>query len=1742
VIPNVRRIAAPWAHRITLVFAGLLVGGAIPAARGDEPAPIELTKNPTYFYDAQGRRAFTPSTDEWVVAIAPAQITRGTDGKVERPAFIGPAVTPDRLPACARRMERQIEQRGVFVARGLDPSAVASRAEVRYALPVIYWPESNVPFYPTNQVLVRLNRAGDEPQLRDLALRLGCSVTPLPRGENRYRLTVNDTRAVHPIAVANYLHELEGLTDYAQPNLFAPKITHAPTPIDDPLYLSLQWHLDGDVAKGADPNSDINVESAWNTDFGTNAEGSRSVHVAVIDECVEMMHPDLFPNWQAGIDVDDGPPYTDFDPSPDGGQRHGTACAGLAVAKANNIGVRGVSPNSGLIGIKFFGGDNADTAYAFLFAMDPDNNGDHSDGAAILSNSWSYGSGTFLPPDVANAINTVALQGRNGKGTLVFFASGNDDHTVNGVSALAQMATTYAIGGTNSHAKHTEFSDVGPEVGVTAPTNDRGDDGVRFPWLDITTVDNTGAGGYNGLPDLDYTNGFGGTSAATPIAAGAAALVLSHDETMTADQLMAILQHTAVRLDEPYGRFDGITGHSHRFGYGRVDMGAAVAAVTAGQRWPAPAKNLNISAQVNANLLTWSVPTLDYATSLLVRSEKPFAWMPTDGVSYNVNDEVAPGVFVIHSGPANTHTDAGSISGAYFYGVYPRSSTGLYGFGARAHLIRDGIVLFSDNLEGPDPGWTTGGVGNEWQRGVPSSALSSFSQAVNGSGPLAGTRGVRAIGGDRCWGTDLFSTYAPDADAYLETPLVNLTGVAAPVMLEYFDWCLMETFYDTCSVEVVDAGGGFLGYLDPDTGGDYDWTQRVYDLTPFAGQPVKVRFRIQSDELLQRDGWFIDDVKITVAANIPLPPGASDVYVETPENTQAAVGFVANDPNPGTQFDYFVTALPLHGDLFDPFGGQITSVPYELLGAGSTVNYVPDLDYQGPDAFTYEVSDGGLTSNTATVSLSVGTPVVAYDYPLTTDPNWLTEGEWAYGVPLGNDGDPNAGFTGPNVYGYNLAGDYDEDLPAQHLTMLPFNCTGLSRVTIEFARWLGVEAGSFDNASLEASNDGVNWVTIWRHTGGDLQETSWSAQSYNIATVADGQPFVQVRWAMGPTDGNSEFFGWNLDDIRITAIGTPPANQPPLAEPVKGNTAIVTAIDVTLAGSDEDSPSIDYIITELPPDGSLSDPNGGVIAAVPYTLLAGGDVVTYLPDPGFSGFDTFKYQVTDGTLTSNVSTATVHVLSPAPFPYTQDFETGALDVHWFSESTGAGQINVTGAFEPIGNFHVTLDSGSTTLSLNELTLAIDLDGASGVLLYYDWKDFNEETNALPPSWTGSLEGDGVAISEDGETWHLIADFTDPARAEFYQTVLIDLDAAAAAAGIGYNKTFRLRFQQYDNNSIDVDGIALDNIRVLQGTGEPAITMSSLPPATLAESYGPVQVTTLGGDLPLIWSMPIEFTETDLGTADFMTNGVAQGWQGDDLVFDYTLPFAFPFYGVNHTDIKIATDGWINFGSHVGSTWNNSTVLLQFNTRIAPLWDSLIVDALGDIYIDSTTPEQCTIRWDAVTKSGSDPVAFAATLFADGRIRFDYGPGNSPISPTVGVSAGDGDGARYFLAAYDGFASLDQANSVLLDFGKLPPGLNMDTNGIISGTPSKLGDYLPVVKIVDQRDRTDMRTLPITVLTNVFGDFDQDGDADLDDLTWLVTCLEQTTPSGTCIAVFDTNGNEIVDLADFARFQVSFTGP
>ena len=73
-----------------------------------------------------------------------------------------------------------------------------------------------------------------------------------------------------------------------------------------------------------------------------------------------------------------------------------------------------------------------------------------------------------------------------------------------------------------------------------------------------------------------------------------------------------------------------------------------------------------------------------------------------------------------------------------------------------------------------------------------------------------------------------------------------------------------------------------------------------------------------------------------------------------------------------------------------------------------------------------------------------------------------------------------------------------------------------------------------------------------------------------------------------------------------------------------------------------------------------------------------------------------------------------------------------------------------------------------------------------------------------------------------------------------------------------------------------------------------------------------------------------------------------------------------------------------------------------------------------------------IRWDAGTYSGNNQVNVAVTLFSTGKIRFDYGSGNTLLgSPTVGISAGDG--THYtLLNGYNGQATLTNANSVELN--------------------------------------------------------------------------------------------------------------
>lgn len=168
----------------------------------------------------------------------------------------------------------------------------------------------------------------------------------------------------------------------------------------------------------------------------------------------------------------------------------------------------------------------------------------------------------------------------------------------------------------------------------------------------------------------------------------------------------------------------------------------------------------------------------------------------------------------------------------------------------------------------------------------------------------------------------------------------------------------------------------------------------------------------------------------------------------------------------------------------------------------------------------------------------VGPTEVTIAFNLDSDPGWTTQGQWAWGQPTGGGGthggpDPTSGYTGPNVYGYNLDGDYAASLPETHLTSDAIDCSGLFGVQLSFWRWLGVETSDYDHASVSVSNNGTSWTTVWENTG-EVADSAWTHQEFDISAIADNQSTLYLRWTMGQTDSIWQFCGWNIDDITVS--------------------------------------------------------------------------------------------------------------------------------------------------------------------------------------------------------------------------------------------------------------------------------------------------------------------------------------------------------------------------------------------------------------------------------------------------------------------------------------------------------------------------------------------------------------------------------------------------------------------------------
>ncbi len=331
-------------------------------------------------------------------------------------------------------------------------------------------------------------------------------------------------------------------------------------------YYNYQWflHNTGGWPYGT-VDADIDAPEAWAINTG-----SASITVAVLDDGCEINHPDLNDKIDNPYDAVD----SDYDPTPNSWDGHGTCCSGLAAAETNNSqGVAGVSYDCLLMGIRIFysaydGGPligyNSWTVNGINHARD--------NGADVLSVSWTMSSST----SVTNAFNSAHTTGRGGLGCIITAATGNDN--ASSISYPSNLSSIVAVGGTNEDDYRCTPSDWGAGQGSNYGT---GLD-VVAPGNYQYTTDVTGSGGYNGSGD--YYQYFGGTSGAAPVAAGVVALILSVDPTLTATEAEDILKNTAD--DEVGDPSEDTPGYDIYMGYGRVNAHQAVVEASGGTPEP----------------------------------------------------------------------------------------------------------------------------------------------------------------------------------------------------------------------------------------------------------------------------------------------------------------------------------------------------------------------------------------------------------------------------------------------------------------------------------------------------------------------------------------------------------------------------------------------------------------------------------------------------------------------------------------------------------------------------------------------------------------------------------------------------------------------------------------------------------------------------------------------------------------------------------------------------------------------------------------------------------------------------------------------------------------------------------------------------------------------------------------------------------------------------------------------------
>ena len=335
--------------------------------------------------------------------------------------------------------------------------------------------------------------------------------------------------------------------------------------VSNPLY-TRQWHLVYDpetygriaALYGCDVDPDATIHLS-----GVSGYTGKGVKVAVIDDALDLSHEDL---RGAVVRIYDVATRTESVCPPDDTANHGTEVTGLIGASSNTLGIAGVAPESSIYFIRLpFEGAVTESQIVEAFEKAK------AWGVDVVNCSWGSGD---VSDSVKSAIEDLALNGRNSKGTVIVFAVGNggDDRIGDPIgNDESSIEEVIAVGASTIGNRRAPYSNYGDTLDIMAPGG---------YCVGLTTLDQMGdAGLAPGTADYllyDDIHAFAGTSAAAPIVTGVVALMLEADPTLTREAVRQKLITHAEKFDATSCDYNVSTGFSEYCGYGKVDADAVL--------------------------------------------------------------------------------------------------------------------------------------------------------------------------------------------------------------------------------------------------------------------------------------------------------------------------------------------------------------------------------------------------------------------------------------------------------------------------------------------------------------------------------------------------------------------------------------------------------------------------------------------------------------------------------------------------------------------------------------------------------------------------------------------------------------------------------------------------------------------------------------------------------------------------------------------------------------------------------------------------------------------------------------------------------------------------------------------------------------------------------------------------------------------------------------------------------------